>query len=159
MLYEVDSFEKCGYFPPCIRSVQNLAPFKDHITGSQLPFNPLKHSHHHSLWERENHPNWSNLIGCVPLFLKDQSLSLQHLYDDGSIYSISYCFKSNKSQDYHPKYINSQNYIKDEESKVFREYLESAHLFKTSSSLNFSSKPFQIVSTIKGILLNNIRKH
>jgi hypothetical protein len=149
MLYEIDSTEKSGYFPPCIRSVQNLAPFKDHLPRHHLPFNPSKQSHHDTLWENENHPEWPNLIGCVPLFLKDQSLSLHHLYDDGSIYSISYRDKSLQSLDYHTSHINSLNYIRHEESKVFEEYLESRHLFKTSKIVNLSTNPFEMTSSIE----------
>lgn len=146
MLYELDSHEKCGYFPPCVRSVQNLAPFKNHITKDFLPFNPKQTQHHDALWEDENHPFWPNLIGCFPLFSKE-SLYLHHLYDDGSIYSISYSDKSSKVDISKSPYINT-DFINEQESKVFKEYLETKDLLKDSKILKL--KPSGIFQAKRG---------
>ena len=137
MLYELDNAEKCGYYPPCLRSVQNLAPFKDFLTQDHLPFLPKRPEHHVTLREDENHPPWPNLIGCVPLFLQD-TVSLHHLFEDGSIYSIKYSKDASSVGKEKEPYIDL-DFINQQESILFKEYTEISDLFQNSQVLKLKS--------------------
>ena len=129
-MYELDSPEKSGFFPPCIQSVQNLTPLTDFFAKDSLPFLPKRPEHHTSLREDEKYPYWPNLIGSSPI-LSGGHLKLYNLYDDGAIYFLS-------SQTSNIK-IN-HDYIKSEEELLFKQYVETEDFFQNTQFLNFEQK-------------------